>query len=146
MLILWPGRYIVSFDLLRTSSIFWKVERKKEFRTSLLTKLRIFFSFSFFIFIIIILSLVRWQIVGIKLLSCITRGRVRNGFSHLRERWAGVWHGNCVNNCTGAKYEIILLLGERMQSTILCSPLLFHFTILDWRKMIPGQCSHNKNT
>ena len=58
--------------------------------------------------------MVRWQIVATKTSFIHTQGKGKERFFFTGDRgWVGVWHGTCVNNCTGAKYKR-MLLEERM--------------------------------
>ena len=74
---------------------------------------------------------------------------VHKPHSNLTKLWFGMAWQLCEQLHRSYKYERILLLEEQMgekHCSILRSPLLFHFSILFWRKMILVQRSYNKKT
>ena len=127
MLILWPRHefvmYIVSYFYERVVFFGKSKEKNIEYTSHAVTWLN--YDCFFFFFFGPSLS---GRLLPLKLPSSLLWGSVKNGLFPLRDGWVGVWHGNCVNNCIGAKYERILLLEERMEkSSVVSSAVLFFF-------------------
>ena len=115
--------HVYSFVFLRTSSIFWKIERQKYWvhkPHSNLTKLWLLFFFFFF------RAFAQWQIVAIKTFFIRTLGK-REERSLSLKRWVGRGLAWQLSEQL-YKYETILLLEERMEkSSVASSAVLFFF-------------------